>query len=79
MARSLVRCRIADDDGDVGDEGRKKNRQRDCRDDHNQSDGTAGKMESLVAFELAGGGLRGIGCLMALECGFESKFAAAFF
>ena len=67
---------VADDDGDVGNEGRQKNRQRDRRDDYNQSDGTAGKMEALVAFELASGGLRGIGCLMALECGFESKFLA---
>lgn len=46
---------VADDNGDVGDEGRQKNRQRDRGDDHNQSDGTAGKMESLVAFELASG------------------------
>ena len=46
---------VADHDGDVGNEGRKKNRQRDRGDNHNQSDGTAGKMESLVAFELASG------------------------
>ena len=67
---------VTDHNGDVGNECRQKNRQRDRRDDHNQSDGTAGKMESLIAFELASGGLRGIGCLMALECGFKSKFLA---
>ena len=48
---------VTDHDGDVRNEGRKKNRQRDRRDDHNQSDGTAGKMKALVAFELASGGL----------------------
>ena len=67
---------VADDDGDVGNEGRQKNWQRDRRDHHNQSDGATGKMEALVAFELASGGLRGIGSLMALECGFECKLLA---
>jgi len=67
---------VADDDGDVGNEGRQKNRQRDRRDDDEQSNGTAGEMESLITFELASGGLRGIGCLMAGKCSFEGKLLA---
>lgn len=67
---------IADDDGDVGNEGRQKNRQRDRRNDDYQSNRASGKMEALIAFELASGCLRGIACLMALECGFEGQFLA---
>ncbi len=67
---------VTDNDGDVGNESWQQNWQSDCRDDDEQGNRPASKVESFIAFELTGGALRCIGCLMTLKRGFKSEFLA---
>jgi hypothetical protein len=62
---------VADDDGYVRNECRNKNRQRDRRDDHNQSDGTdkSGHPSKWVESNPPGSGYSGRFCYTSAEVG----------